>query len=260
MEEPLDPYAEARMTVLEHLGELRTRVIRSMIAIGIGFSVSWIWVEQIFEFLLIPLQAAAPEADLAQMHHKDLAEPFFVLLKTAIFSGLFVGLPVVIYQVWGFISPGLYDNEKRAAYPFIILSTLFFLLGSAFCFYVVMPEGYSFLLKFSLEVSNPQLMMDEYLKLTTKLILGFGVIFQLPVFSMFLSSLGVLTHRHLLKYWRYSIVISFIVAAMLTPPDVITQILMAIPMVALYFISIAVAWYFTWKHERQAARAEAEEA
>ena len=257
-EPAVDPYAEARMSVLEHLAELRVRVIRSFVAIAIGFSISWIWVEQIFEFLLIPLQTAAPQADFADMHHKDLAEPFFVLLKTAIFSGLFVGLPVIIYQIWSFISPGLYDHEKKMAYPFIFISTVFFVSGSAFCFYLVMPEGYKFLLNFSQGISDPQLMMSEYLTITTKLILGFGVIFQLPVFSMFLSSIGILTHRHLLKFWRYAVVISFIVAAMLTPPDVITQALMAGPMVLLYFISIGVAWYFTWKRERNEARENTE--
>ncbi len=249
-----DPYAEARMSVLDHLAELRVRVIRSFVAIAIGFCISWIWVEPLFDFLLVPLREAAPEADFAQMHHKDLAEPFFVLLKTAIFTGLFFGLPVIIYQIWSFIAPGLYDHEKRMAVPFIVLSTLFFVAGSAFCFYVVMPEGYRFLLDFSQGISDPQLMMSEYLTITTKLVLGFGIIFQMPVFSMFLSSIGVLTHRHLLKFWRYSIVIAFIVAAMLTPPDVITQTLMAGPMVLLYFISIGVAWYFTTKRERRDAR------
>lgn len=257
-EATVDPYAEARMSVLDHLAELRVRVIRSFVAIAIGFCISWIWVEPIFEFLLLPLRTAAPEAEFAQMHHKDLAEPFFVLLKTAIFTGLFVGLPVIIYQIWSFIAPGLYDHEKRTAVPFMFLSTLFFVAGSAFCFYVVMPEGYKFLLVFSEGISDPQLMMSEYLTITTKLIIGFGVIFQLPVFSMFLSSIGVLTHRHLLKFWRYAVVVSFIVAAMLTPPDVITQALMAGPMVLLYFISIGVAWYFTWRRERKEASEDTE--
>lgn len=257
--EEIDAYTEARMTVLEHLRELRQRVVYAFIAAAVGFSISWIWVEPLFEFLLLPLQTAAPELDLAQMHHKDLAEPFFVLLKTAIFSGLFLAMPVIIYQVWAFIAPGLYDNEKRAAFPFMFLSTAFFVGGVSFCFYVVMPEGYKFLMNFSLEVSNPQLMMNEYLALTTKLLLGFGVIFQLPVFAMFLSMIGVLTHRHLLKFWRYSVVIAFVVAAMLTPPDVITQVLMAGPMVGLYFLSILVAWYFTARRERREAKEAAQE-
>ena len=258
--EEFDAYAEARMTVLEHLRELRTRMIRVMIIAGIGFVVSWTWVEQLFAFLLQPLQAAAPELALADMHHKDLAEPFFVLLKTAIFSGLFISMPFILYQIWAFIAPGLYDHEKKMALPFVFISTLFFVSGTAFCFYVVMPEGYSFLLKFSLEVSKPELMMNEYMALTTKLLLGFGLIFQLPVFSMFLSRIGLLTHRHLLKFWRYAIVVAFIVAAMLTPPDVVTQILMAGPMILLYFLSILVAWYFTWDRERREALEDAEDA
>lgn len=253
-EPQVDPYAEARMSVLDHLAELRTCVIRSFFALTIGFAISWIWVESIFDFLLLPLRDAATEIDFAQMHHKDLAEPFFVLLKTAFFSGFFVALPVIVYQVWSFISPGLYNHEKRAALPFIFISTVLFLIGSAFCFYLVMPLGYEFLLDFSADISEPELMMNEYLAITTKLIIGFGIVFQMPVFAMFFSSIGVLTHRHLLKFWRYAIVLSFVVAAFFTPPDVITQSLMAGPIILLYFISIGVAWYFTTRRERRAAK------
>ena len=254
----VDPYADARMSIMEHLRELRVRVIRSLIAVSVGVAISWTWVEQLFEFLLEPLRKAAPELSLAQMHHKDLAEPFFVLLKTAMFSGAFLAMPFILYQVWAFIAPGLYSHEKKAVFPFVILSTLFFVFGSGFCYVFVMPEGYKFLLKFALDVSQAELMMSEYLGITTKLLLGFGLIFELPVFSMFLARIGLITHRHLLKYWRYSVVASFIIAAMLTPPDVVTQMLMAGPMVALYFLSIAVAWYFTWSRERAEAKAAQE--
>lgn len=255
--EVLDPYAEARMTVLEHLYELRKRVSLALIGVVVGFAVSWIFVEQIFAWLLIPLQTAAPDLALAEMHHKDLAEPFFALLKTAIFSGIFLSAPWILYQLWSFIAPGLYDNEKKIAIPFVTLATVFFVGGSSFCFFLVMPYGYKFLLDFSMEISQPELMMNEYLNLTTKLLLGFGFIFEMPVFSMFLSSIGVLTHRHLLKFWRYSVVIAFIISAMLTPPDVVTQSMMAVPLVFLYFVSVGVAWFFTTRREAAAAEAEA---
>lgn len=248
-----DPYHDARMSVLEHLAELRTRVIKALIAFCVGFAIAWTWVEHLFAWLQRPLQLAAPEAALAQMHHKDLSEPFFVLLKTALFGGLFISVPVILYQIWQFIAPGLYDHEKKAVMPFVALSYLFFLGGSSFCFWVVLPQGYEFLLNFSADISQPELMMSEYLAITTKLIIGFGVIFQLPVVAMFLSRLGILTHRHLLKFWRYAVVLSFIVAAILTPPDVVTQVLMAIPLCILYFLSIGVAWYFTTQREKRAA-------
>lgn len=248
-----DPYAEARMTVIEHLVELRRRIFWAFLGVLLTFSISWIWVEEIFEFLLRPLQFAAQDASLAEMHHKDLAEPFFVLLKTALFSGVFFGAPWILYQLWAFVAPGLYPNEKKLAIPFTVLATVFFLLGSSFCFFLVLPYGYEFLLSFSLEVSKPELMMAEYMALTTKLVLAFGFVFEMPVFAMFLSSIGVLTHRHLLKFWRYAIVLAFIVAAMLTPPDVLTQTMMAIPLCILYGISVGVAWFFTTRREARLA-------
>lgn len=249
----MDPYAEARMTVLEHLSELRRRVVYALIAVVIGFAISWIWVEALFDFLLEPLRTATQDAELSQMHHKDLAEPFFALLKTAIFSGVFLAAPALLYQIWAFIAPGLYENEKKLAIPFVLLATFFFLIGTSFCFFLVMPYGYKFLLDFSATVSQPELMMNEYLTLTTKLLLGFGFIFEMPVFSMFLSSIGVLTHRHLLKFWRYSVVIAFIISAMLTPPDVVTQTMMAVPLVFLYFVSVGVAYFFTTRREKREA-------
>jgi len=252
-----DPHAEARMTVLEHLAELRRRVGWALLGVVIGFAFSWAFVEHVFEYLLEPLKNATADQTLSEMHHKDLSEPFFVLLKTAMFSGVFFAAPWILLQIWLFVAPALYDNEKKLAIPFTILAGLFFYGGSAFCFYLVMPLGYEFLLNFSLEVSKPELMMNEYLGLTTKLILGFGFIFELPVFAMFLSGIGVLTHRHLLKFWRYAIVLAFIVAAILTPPDVVTQTMMAIPLCILYFISVGVAWFFTTRRERAAALEQA---
>lgn len=256
-EPQLDPYAEARMTVLEHLSELRSRVVKCLIAVAIGFGIAWIFVEPLFNILLMPLQAAAPElgAELVDMHHKDIAEPFFVLLKTAIFAGVFMSAPVILYQIWAFIAPGLYPEEQSMAIPFVILSTLFFVGGASFCFFMVMPLGFEFLLKFSLAVSTPELMMNEYLSLATKLLLGFGFVFEMPVFAMFLARIGVITHVHLLNGWRYAMVGAFIIAAMLTPPDVITQVMMAVPLVILYFVSVAVAYYFTKQREKKAAKA-----
>jgi sec-independent protein translocase protein TatC len=246
---------DGRMTVLEHLRELRTRLMQALGAVFLGFCLSWWQAEWVFnEILMQPLIMASPE--MAQMHHKDLAEPFFVLLKTAIFCGIFLAMPFIFWQVWQFIAPGLYANEKRAAIPFVFLSSGFFVLGSGFCHSIVMPYGYLFLLNFSTGVSQPELMMNEYLALTTKLLLGFGIVFELPVFAMFLSMVGLITHRTLLKYWRHSTVIAFVVAAMLTPPDIVTQTMMAVPLIVLYFLSIGVAYFFTIRRERREAAQE----
>lgn len=256
-EETIDPLAEARMSVFEHLAELRRRVGWATLGVFVMFIFAWTWVEPLFEFLLQPLRLATDDATLAQMHHRDLAEPFFVLLKTAMFSSVFFGAPWIMLQMWLFIAPALYDNEKKLALPFTFMATLFFYSGAAFCFYVVMPLGYEFLLQFSMDVSQPELMMNEYLGLTTKFVLAFGFIFEMPVVAMFLSGIGVLTHRHLLKYWRYSIVVAFIIGAILTPPDPVTQTLMAVPLVVLYFISVGVAWIFTTQREKRVAAEEA---
>lgn len=237
------------MTVLEHLGELRIRVVYAFIAIFVGFCISWMFREQLFEFLMQPLRQANVDSSLTEMHHKDLAEPFFALLKASIFGGVFMAAPALLYQVWAFIAPALYPDEKKFAVPFVVFATLFFVVGSGFCYYVVMPFGFEFLLGFT-EVSTPELMMNEYLALTTKLLLGFGFIFELPVFTAFLAQLGIINHTHLIRFWRYSVVIAFIVAAMLTPPDVITQAMMAGPLILLYTISIGVAYVIS-KGKRQ---------
>ncbi len=257
-EEEFDPYGDARMTVIEHLHELRRRVVWAAAGIVLAFIVSWTFVEDIFNFLMMPLQLAAQEEALAQMHHKDLAEPFFVLLKTAMFSAVFFSTPWLLLQAWTFVAPALYPKEKKYAIPFTILATGFFVLGASFCFFVVLPFGYEFLLSFSLDVSQPELMMNEYLGLTTRLVLAFGAVFEMPVVAMLLSAIGILTHRHLLKFWRYSVVLSFVIAAMLTPPDILTQTLMAVPLIVLYFVSVGVAWFFTTRREKRLAAELAE--
>lgn len=241
------------MTLFEHLAELRRRLIYSMIAIAGGFSVAWTWREDIFGFILVPLQKAAPTAEMATIHYKDLTEPFFTLVKTSFTAGIFLAIPVILFQIWKFIAPGLYPEEKRMAIPFVILATLFFLGGASFCYYFVMPFGFAFLFQFSDAVSSPTLMMQEHYGLALKMLLAFGAIFEMPVAAMFLSALGVITHETLIKHWRISIVFSFIFAAILTPPDVGTQIAMAIPLVILYGISIGVAYFFTKRRERKQA-------
>ena len=250
--------AEGQMTLFEHLRELRKRVIYSIIAIFTGFCVCWTWAEDIFRFILVPLEKAAPHADMSKIHYKDLIEPFFTLVKTALVAGIFLAIPVVLYQIWKFVAPALYQDEKRLAIPFVFLATLFFFGGASFCYLFVMPFGFSFLFKFSQGFSNPMLMMSEHYALAMKLLLAFGAVFELPVISMFLSAMGVITHRTLIDYWRPAIIVSFVVAAILTPPDIGTQIAMAIPLIILYGVSIIVAYFFTKHHERKHAAMMAE--
>lgn len=241
---------EARMSLIEHLAELRTRLIYSIIAIFVGVIACWFFRDFIFAFLKQPLLMAAPDGqiELSAIHHKDLAEPIFAMLKTSLVAGIFATSPFTLYQLWKFISPGLYSHEKRIAVPFVVLATLFFFGGAAFCYYLVLPYGFEFLMTFGLEVSStPQLMMSEYLALTTKLLLVFGIVFELPILAMFLSAMGVIDHNTLLRHWRAAIIGSFVIGALLTPADPMTQTLLAVPMCILYFISVGVAYVFARK-------------
>lgn len=245
---------EGQMTLFEHLTELRKRLVYSLIAVAGGFAVSWTWAEEIFKFILVPLEKAAPAKGMSTIHYQDLTEPFFTLIKTSLTAGIFIAIPVILYQIWKFIAPALYENEKRLAIPFVVLATLFFFGGASFCYYFVMPYGFNFLFKFSAGFSTPTLMISKHYSLATRLLLAFGAVFELPVVSMFLSAMGVITHHTLIKYWRISVVCAFIFAAILTPPDVGTQIAMAIPLIILYGISIIVAYFFTKRHEKRRAK------
>ena len=244
---------DVRMSFLAHLAELRRRLLIALAAVLIAFLGAWHFRIELFHFLQQPLLAAAPEAQMATLHQQDLAEVFFTLLKTAGLAAIFAASPVILYQIWKFVAPGLYPNERRAVIPFLTLGTFFFFLGAAFCYYIVIPLGYQFLYDFSAPVADPVLMIQAYFSLTIKLLLAFGIVFELPVVTMFLSAVGLLTHRALIKQWRIAVVVAFIIAAMLTPPDVITQALLAGPMILLYMLSIAIAYFFTKRRERREA-------
>lgn len=251
-EERAEKMEESRMGLLEHLAELRRRVVYSIIAVFIAFGICWFFVHDLFEFLKAPLVAAAPDEQLymADLHYSDVAEEFFTLLKTALLAAVFLAAPAILYQIWKFVAPGLYPNEKKAVVPFIFAGTLFFFAGAAFCYAIVIPLGYGFLFDFS-TVSDPMLMIDEYFGTTTKLLLAFGIVFELPVATYFLSAIGLVTHRMLIKQWRIAVVVAFVLAAILTPPDVMTQALLAGPMILLYLLSVGVAFIQTRRREKK---------
>lgn len=242
---------EGQMTLFEHLTELRRRLIYALIAVAAGCGISWTWAEEIFQFILVPLDRAAPQKGMSTVHYQSLTEPFFTLLKTSLVAGVFLAIPVILWQIWKFIAPALYPDEKRLAAPFVLIATLFFFGGGAFCYYVVMPYGFNFLFIFGDQVAGAKatIMVSEHYALATRLLLAFGAVFELPVICMFLSAMGLITHRTLIKYWRVSVVGSFIFAAMLTPPEVITQVAMAVPLILLYGLSIIVAYFFTVRRE-----------
>lgn len=251
---------DVKMPLTAHLAELRARIIRALLAIGAGFAVCYAFADQLFVLLTRPLLAVAeqPGREAAvRLIGTGVAEAFFTKLKVAFIGGVFLASPVALYQAWQFVVPGLYESEKRYARPFVIFGTLFFVAGTAFCYAAVLPLSYIFFVDQYGSISvSPEIRISEYLTFTSRLLLAFGIIFELPVATFFLARLGLVTHRTMIAYGRYAIVGVFIVAAILTPPDVASQILMAAPMLLLYGISIGVAFVFG---KRQAEGVKVEE-
>lgn len=222
-----------------HLAELRSRLIKSFIAVGIGFLISYIYVEEIFEFLMRPMIGALPPG--SPIVFTTLTEGFFTYFKLALTAGVCLAFPVILYQLWRFIAPGLLEHEKRYALPFAVSATAFFIIGAAFCYYVVFPSTFRFLMSFSSDLLRPMPSMKEYLSFSSKMLLTFGLIFEYPLIVFFLARVGILKGAWLVSKRRYAIVLIFVISAVITPPDVVSQILMALPMMALYELGIIIA-------------------
>ncbi|UCG39278.1 MAG: twin-arginine translocase subunit TatC [bacterium] len=235
--------ADKKLPFTVHLEELRRRLIVCIVAVLVGFLVCYAFKERIFQFVSIPLVASLPP-DNSWMIFTGVTEAFFTYLKVSFLAGFFLSLPVIFYQLWSFIAPGLYSKEKRLVVPFVIFSTLFFVTGASFGYFVVFPFGFQFLLGFATDTIRPFPSLKEYLSFATKLLLAFGMVFELPLISFFLSKAGILTHQTLARNRRYFIVLAFIASAALTPPDVATQLLMAGPLLVLFEISVLVARIF----------------
>ena len=229
------------MPFTEHLAELRTRLIRIILGVVIGALFAFWRASDIFSALCSPLHAHFNGVELIGT---GPAEAFIVKLKMSIAGGFLLSIPWTFYQLWQFISPGLHRHEKRFAIPFVLASSLFFLAGAAFCFYGVLPFAFRF---FALEFGSigvePKIRIGEYLSFAIRLLFVFGLVFELPVLSFFLARIGLITHNWLIKKFRIMIVLSFICAAILTPPDVATQTLLAIPLILLYGLCILVAYW-----------------
>src|SRR6516225_8356432 len=231
------------MPLLEHLGELRTRLIRSVIALAVGFLIAYAIDDWLFSALTYPLRAASHGRVL--LIGTGVAEAFFTKLKVALIAGLFVASPVVFLEIWKFIVPGLYQTERRLAKPFVIFATLFFLAGGYFCWAVVFRIGYTFFLGQYASIGvTPTIRISEYLAFSAKLLLAFGITFEMPIFAFFLTRLGLIDHRMMVHHLRYAVLAVFVVAVALTPPDMISPFLLAIPLLALYGLSIGVSYLF----------------
>ncbi len=278
---PEDELEDSRMPFLEHLRELRIRLRNAVIALLIGFVIAFFFSQELFVLLARPLVAmwqevSAHNPSLGQpvLYFNSLIEPFWVYLSCALWGGIFISSPVIFHQLWLFIAPGLYRHERRYGVAFAASSAVLFATGAVFCYFLVLPAAYRFFLSYSthnlsdlqrglgVEYSiadaialQPLLGMDAYLSFVKKLLLGFGLVFELPLLILFLALVGAVTHRGLWRFNRWFIVLAFVVAAVLTPgPDVISQVLMALPMVALYNGSILLA-YMVGRRREAAARA-----
>jgi sec-independent protein translocase protein TatC len=248
---------EEKQTFIEHLEDLRKRLIVSLIAVGIGFIICYIFSVQIFQFLMMPLLKAMPQG--ATMIFTTPAEAFFTYMKVGLLAGLFAASPIVLYQIWLFVAPALYSHEKRYAIPFVCFSTLLFIGGAAFGYFIVFPIGAKFFMSFATDFIQPAPRLKEALSFSSMLLLTFGLAFEFPLFMLFLAKLGVVNARMLARNRKYVIVLIFIATAILTPPDPLSQLMMAIPFVALYEASIWLSKIFGRKTKGEGHRPEAEE-
>ncbi|MBN2438370.1 MAG: twin-arginine translocase subunit TatC [Deltaproteobacteria bacterium] len=231
---------EEKLPLTSHLEELKTRLSRILIVVGIGFGVCYLFKDWSFRVITKPLVDAMPAQ--SSMIFTGLPEAFFIHMKIAFFASLFLTAPYTLFEIWRFVSPGLYKNEKRFVFPFVFFSTILFVSGVLFGYFVALPPAFRFFVSFSTDFLKPMISFREYLGLTLKFLLAFGLCFEMPVFIFFLAKLGIVNAKMLSKQRRYAILIIFILAAILTPsPDVFSQILMAVPLMVLYEVSIFVA-------------------
>jgi len=248
---------ETRLPLTVHLAELRTRIVRILLAWVIGTAVAWNFSEQIFGLLLAPAveALAGTGADEAGRTLQAIAptEIFFTYLKCALLAGFVFSLPVVFWQIWAFVAPGLYPSEKNTIGPFVVVSTFLFAGGAVFGYTQVFPLMFGFFTGFDNEFVQSAWTMREVFALTTRLFLAFGVAFEMPVFVFFLSLAGIVDARTLWRGTPYAVLAVFVVAAILTPPDWVSQVFLAIPMVFLYLIGVGVAFLFGGAKARESA-------
>ena len=252
----------SKAPLLDHLIELRGRLLKSLLAFAICFGIAFTQSARIFGFLVQPLVKAYGDGVTGKLIYTKLYEAFFVEVKVAAFAALCMAFPIIANQLWAFVAPGLYRREKKAFLPFLLATPILFTMGAALAYYVVMPVAFGFFLGFqsSAEVTGISQValpaMGEYLDLVMNMILGFGVAFLLPVLLMLLERAGIVTRTQLIAGRRYAIVAAFAIAAVITPPDVWSQFALAIPLILLYEISIIGIWVTEKRRARDDARAE----
>lgn len=249
--EERDPDSMPTMGFLDHLEELRRRIIYSVAAVAVGFFACWWKVEHIYDIMQRPIMDALRANGMAEkLVYLNPTEPFNLYLKIAALAGLFLTSPFVLYQVWMFISPGLYRHEKRYVVPFMASTIALFSAGGYFGYAIVYPQALNFLIKFGKQF-QPMITIKEYTDLFLAIILGMGLIFEMPILVFFLSLMGIVSAGFMWKNFRYSILVIFVIAAIVTPTtDILNMCIFAAPMIALYVVSIGVAWLVHPKQRR----------
>lgn len=247
---------DTQAPLLEHLIELRRRLLWSFVALAVAFGGSYYFARQILAVLVAPLLQAGQKTII----NTEVYGAFFVELKVAFFAALMISFPILANQIWQFVSPGLYRKEKRALLPFLLATPVLFLAGASMAYFVAIPVALKFLLSFQGDLGGvtqqPLLDVNGYLKFVMQFIFGFGLSFLLPVLLMLLERAGIVTYEQLKSAWRYAVVGAFAVAAVLTPPDIGSQLLLAVPLSGLYFLSLVAIW-FTRRRRERAAEVEA---
>src|SRR5262245_1630053 len=247
---------EAKMSFLEHLDELRKRIIYSAISIGIGFLIAFLFIQQLFDFVMKPLKAGLPAGD--KLIYTEPTEAFVLYIQIAAIAGLVIALPLVMTQVWLFIAPGLYAHEKKVAIPFIAMSSIFFIAGAAFSHYVVFPLTWKFFVSFTSDYLTFMPRIEPAFALYIKMILAFGLVFQMPTIVLFLARMGVVTAGFMWRHTQYALLIIVIVSAIVTPDGGgVSLVAMSVPLFFLYLFSIALAWIFGKKREKEVVEEEA---
>ena len=229
----------AKMSLFDHLEELRRRILWSLAAVFVSFIGCWVFVDPLAAFLSRPIYRWLPEG--TRLTFLGLSDPFILYVKIAALAGLFVASPVVLYQVWRFVAPGLYQRERRWVAPFVILGTLFFFAGGSFAYYVAFPFAVEFLLGVG-QAFQPMITVDRYFRFLLYVILGLGVMFELPIVIFLLAQIGVVTPRFLIQHFRWAVLLIFVAAAFITPtPDVVNLCIFAVPTIGLYLLGVGAA-------------------
>jgi sec-independent protein translocase protein TatC len=232
-----------KMSFLEHLDELRKRLIYIVYALIAGCAIAYIFISPIFEFITKPMQRILPPGGYLQ--YTGGPDIFMLYVKIGFLVGIFLASPLILWQIWKFIAPGLYSHEKKFAIPFVLMSTIFFVAGGLFAHYVAFPWTWAFFAGFQLDYMKFVPKVDEAFSMYMRMILAFGVIFEMPTLVFFLARMGVVSAKLLAHYFKYAFLVIFIIAAVISPgTDMMSQVMMAVPMLLLYLFSIGVAWVF----------------